>query len=101
MLFANHYTLRHGSDNGLSVIRNWNLEGSRNGTNWKILSKHVKDDRGFKGVFPYYTCSWVVEGQIEAMRYFRIHQTGKNSSGRYALCLSGFEVYGILLFMGG
>jgi len=97
-LFVTHYTIRHGRDNGLSIIRNWNLEGSRDGRNWKVLRKH-ENDRGLKGVYPFYTGTWTVEGNIQAMRYFRIHQTGKNSSGRYALYLSGFEIYGVLLNM--
>lgn len=99
-LFVTHYSLRHGRDNGLSVIRNWNLEGSRDGRNWKILRRH-ENDRTLKDPFPYFTGTWAVEGKIEAMRFFRIRQTGKNSSGRYALCLSGFEIYGVLLFMKG
>jgi len=97
-LFVTHYTLRHGRDNGLSILRNWNLEGSHDGKKWEILRKH-ENDRGMKGSYPFYTGTWTVEKRVQAMRYFRIHQTGKNSSGRYALYLSGFEIYGVLLDM--
>jgi len=96
-LFVTHYTLRHGSDKKMSMIRNWNLEGSHDGTEWKILRKHEKDrSMGTRTSSPF-TCTWTVEKRVQAMRYFRIHQTGKNSAGNNALFLSGFELYGVLI----
>lgn len=95
-LFLTHYTLRHGRDNGLSVIRHWRLEGSLDGRSWRTLKNH-ENDRGLKGSYPFYTGTWSIDGQIAAMRYFRIFQTGKNSSGRHGLYLSGLELYGVLL----
>jgi len=95
-LFLTHYTLRHGRDNGMSIIRNWRLEGSLDGRTWKVLKKH-ENDRGLKEPFPYYTATWSVDGDLGAFRYFRIFQTGKNSSGRFSIFLSGIELYGVLI----
>lgn len=97
-LFLTHYTLRHGRDNGMSIIRNWRLEGSLDGRTWKTLKKH-ENDRGLKDPFPYYTATWSVDGELGACRYFRIFQTGKNSSGRFSIFLSGIELYGVLIEM--
>ena len=69
-LFLTHYTLRHGRDNGMSIIRNWRLEGSLDGRIWKVLKKH-ENDRGLKEPFPYYTATWSVDGDLGAFRYFR------------------------------
>ena len=99
-LYLTHYSLRHGRDNGMSIIRNWRLEGSLDGHIWKTLKKH-DNDRGLKGPFPYYTATWPVDGELGAFRYFRIFQTGKNSSGRFSIFLSGIELYGILIDVGG
>ena len=99
-LYLTHYSLRHGRDNGMSIIRNWRLEGSLDGHIWKTLKKH-DNDRGLKDPFPYYTATWPVDGELGAFRYFRIFQTGKNSSGRFSIFLSGIELYGILIDVGG
>ena len=99
-LYLTHYSLRHGRDNGMSIIRNWRLEGSLDGRIWKTLKKH-DNDRGLKGPFPYYTATWPVDGELGAFRYFKIFQTGKNSSGRFSIFLSGIELYGILIDVGG
>lgn len=98
-LFLTHYTLRHGRDNGMSIVRNWRLEGSLDGRSWKVLKKH-ENDRGLKEPFPYYTATWSVDGDLGAFRYFRIFQTGKNSSGRFSIFLSGIELYGVLIELG-
>lgn len=95
-LFLTHYSLRHGRDNGMSIIRNWRLEGSLDGRTWKTLKKH-ENDRGLKDPYPYYTATWPVDGEQGAFRYFRIFQTGKNSSGRFSIFLSGLELYGVLI----
>lgn len=97
-LYLTHYTLRHGRDNGMSIMRNWRLEGSLDGRTWKPLKKH-ENDRGLKDPFPYYTATWMVDGELGAFRYFRIFQTGKNSSGRFNIFLSGIELYGVLIDM--
>ncbi|XP_068752246.1 E3 ubiquitin-protein ligase HECTD1-like [Montipora capricornis] len=99
VLYPTRYTLRHGRDNGLSIIRNWRLEGSLDGHTWKILRKH-DNDRGLKDPYPYYTCTWSVDGKLGAFRYFRIFQTDKNSSGRFGIFLSGIELYGVLIVRG-
>ena len=91
-LFLTHHTLRHARENGISIIRNWRLEGSLDDRSWKLLKKH-ENDRGLKEPFPYYTATWWVDGDLGTFQYFRIFQTEKNSSGRFSIFLSGIELY--------
>ncbi|XP_031560354.1 putative protein tag-278 [Actinia tenebrosa] len=102
LVFPNHYSLRHGNQNGLAAIINWKLEGSRDGNNWQVLKEH-KNERGwYKSRVagnPFTTGSWPIEGPIHAVPYLRIYQTGKNSVCDYTLYLSGIEVHGVLLYM--
>ena len=94
-LYLTHYSLRHGCDKRQLFLRNWRLEGSLDGHCWRILSRH-KNDRGLKGK-PYCTCTWRIHGKSHAFRFFRIFQTGKNSSGKFGIFLSGIELYGVLI----
>ena len=95
-LYLTHYSLRHGFDKRLFFLRNWRLEGSLDGHRWTILSKH-ENDHGLKGNYPYCTCTWRIHEQSHAFRFFRIFQTGRNSSGKYGIFLSGIELYGVLI----
>ena len=95
-LYLTHYTLRHGRDRSMSVLLNWCLEGSLDGRKWITLKSH-EDDHGLKEHRPYCTCTWVIDGNSNAFRFFRIFQTGKNSSGRFGIFLSGIELYGALI----
>ncbi|XP_015750970.1 PREDICTED: golgin subfamily A member 6-like protein 2 isoform X2 [Acropora digitifera] len=79
VLFLTHYTLRHGREKRLSVLLNWRLEASLDGRRWTTLKNH-EDDHGLKKDRPYCTCTWAIDGDSNAFRYFRIFQTGKNSS---------------------
>lgn len=93
-LYPTHYTLRHARS--LPIIRNWRLEGSLDGIDWKTLKAH-KDDRRLYGLSPYHTATWLIEGKFMAFQYFRILQTGMNSKGNCRLFLSGMELYGVLI----
>lgn len=93
-LYPTHYTLRHARS--LPIIRNWRLEGSLDGSDWKTLKAH-KDDRRLYGLSPYHTATWLIEGKFMAFQYFRILQTGMNSKGNCRLFLSGMELYGVLI----
>ena len=97
-LYLTNYTLRHGQEQSGSFLCNWKLEGSVDGCNWTML-KHHKNDHGLgerKSHGTYSTHTWTIEGELNAFRYFRVYQTGKNSSGRFGIFLSGIELYGVL-----
>ncbi|XP_022810521.1 centrosomal protein of 83 kDa-like [Stylophora pistillata] len=96
-LYLTHYTLRHGGDNEKSFLRNWQLEGSIDGSdcNWKVLKKHSNDWTLEKS--PSHIATWSIEGEVGAFRFFKIVQTGKNSSKDYGIYLSGIELYGVLI----
>ena len=101
-LYLTHYTLRHGQEQSGSFLCNWRLEGSVDGCKWTTLKNH-KNDRGLGGLklhSTYCTCTWAIDGKLNAFRYFRIFQTGDNSSGRFGIFLSGIELYGVLVEMG-
>jgi len=101
-LYLTHYTLRHGQEQRGSVLRNWQLEGSVDGSKWTVLKNH-KNDHGLgelKSCGTYCTCTWAIHGELNAFRYFRIFQTGVNSSGRFGIFLSGIELYGVLVEIG-
>ena len=96
LLYLTSYTLRHGRDKSLSVLLNWRLEGSVDGHEWTVLKNHEKD-LGLRGLKPYCTCTWTIDGNSNAFRYFRIVQTGINSSKKFGIFLSGIELYGVLI----
>ncbi|XP_044179727.1 E3 ubiquitin-protein ligase hecd-1-like [Acropora millepora] len=108
-LYLTHYTLRHGLKTSFSHLLNWQLQGSHDGQSWETLRTH-DNDRGLKGKDPYCTCTWAIGGKKpgeiigdrwkKAFRYFRIFQTGKHSSGRFGIFLSGIELYGVLVKIG-
>ena len=97
-LVVTHYSLRQGKRYGESALTDWQLEGSHDGKNWKELKTiyYGKDSQFFVPPL-FYTGTWSVGGEIPAFRFFRIFQTGRNSSGKYGIYLSGIELYGVLL----
>lgn len=99
-LYLTHYSLRHGKkDTKQDLLCNWRLEGSFDGSDWKKLKEHKNDQKLINMKSPPYQATWAVKGKLGAFRYFRIYQTGKNSSGRFSLFLSGIELYGVLIEM--
>jgi len=88
-----YYTLVHGGNYEADILRTWYFQGSNDGENWIALRKHTSDV-SLSGKFESF--SWPVEGVTNAFRYFRILQTGHNSSNRNFLVLSGIEIYGEL-----
>lgn len=98
LLFPTHYSLRHGKEEGDSVLRQWQLEGSIDGKDWKIFdTRNLGNAREFAEPSPYVTGTWSVEDEVGAFRYFKIVQKGLNSSKKYGIYLSGMEFYGVLL----
>lgn len=96
-LYLTHYSLRHGRQDGMYLLCNWRLEGSSDGENWKTLKEHVNDTLLKRTP---HQATWAVDGKFtSAFRYFRIYQTGQNSSKSFNLYLSGIELYGVLIEM--
>ena len=75
------------------------LEGSNDGEKWDSLETiDMKDPQCMcRDTSIHQTRIWSVVGEIAPFRFFRIFQTGTNSSGSNGLYLSGIELYGILL----
>eukprot|EP01112_Ceratiomyxa_fruticulosa_P021039 TRINITY_DN7323_c0_g1_i1.p1 TRINITY_DN7323_c0_g1~~TRINITY_DN7323_c0_g1_i1.p1 ORF type:complete len:585 (-),score=125.19 TRINITY_DN7323_c0_g1_i1:96-1850(-) len=92
-LVPNYYTLRHGGNSRADCLRNWTLQGSLDSKNWTVLARHAMDT-SLNGNFA--TCSWAIPDCKEAYRFFRVVQTGRNSSNHNFLSLSGIEFYGDL-----
>jgi len=87
------YTLRHGGASRQDSLRDWALKGSDDSINWTAVGRH-KDDSSLNGNFS--THSWEIKNPVQPWRYFRLVQTGHNSSGHNFLSLSGIEFYGEL-----
>jgi hypothetical protein len=94
-LVVDHYCLRHGYGSGISILRNWRLEGLNDSTAWVVLKTHTNDhalaDAGYS------TAAWpVTPPTAEGFRHFRIIQFGKDSSNHDQLMCAGIELYGTL-----
>ncbi|XP_037821769.1 E3 ubiquitin-protein ligase Ufd4 isoform X3 [Lucilia sericata] len=94
-VIPNAYTLRHARGYGRSALRNWMLQGSKDGVNWTTLVTHA-DDKSL--VEPGSTSTWPIvcaPDENQGFRHIRIQQNGRNASGQtHYLSLSGFEIYG-------
>jgi hypothetical protein len=101
-LVVNHYALRGGTYSRSWSLRNWELQGSENGTSsWTTLRRH-DDERTLEATpIQYPVAHWAVEGVTTPYRHFRILQHGLNSgapgtAGDNELWCSGIELYGTL-----
>lgn len=92
-LTLSYYTLRHGLNFKADALRTWDLQGSNDGISWKTLKRHT-NDRSLNA--PFVASSWPVQNCQDGYRFFRVLQTGHNSSNHNFLALSGFEFYGWL-----
>jgi hypothetical protein len=93
-LIPSKYTLRHARGYGKSALREWQLQGSKDGMNWVTLRAHTQDEAL---VEPGSTHTWEVTPPADSeggWRHLRILQCGKNAAGKNYLSLSGFEIYG-------
>lgn len=94
-LYLTHYSLRHGRQDGMYLLCNWRLEGSLDGKIWETLKEHENDTLLKRTP---HQATWAVDGKFtSAFRYFRIYQTGQNTSKSFNLFLSGIELYGVLI----
>uniref|UniRef100_A0A1A9V2A8 E3 ubiquitin-protein ligase n=1 Tax=Glossina austeni TaxID=7395 RepID=A0A1A9V2A8_GLOAU len=94
-IIPNAYTLRHARGYGRSALRNWMLQGSKDGVNWITLVTHT-DDKSL--VEPGSTSTWPIvcaPDENQGFRHVRVQQNGRNASGQtHYLSLSGLEIYG-------
>uniref|UniRef100_A0A0A1XDB0 E3 ubiquitin-protein ligase n=1 Tax=Zeugodacus cucurbitae TaxID=28588 RepID=A0A0A1XDB0_ZEUCU len=94
-IIPNAYTLRHARGYGRSALRNWMLQGSKDGVTWTTLVTHT-DDKSL--VEPGSTATWPIvcaPDEMHGFRHIRVQQNGRNASGQtHYLSLSGFEIYG-------
>ncbi|KAL3139743.1 hypothetical protein ABBQ38_004048 [Trebouxia sp. C0009 RCD-2024] len=93
-LTCNYYTLRQ--DGSQDCVRNWIMQGSNDGKEWKTLRSHLNE---VTVKMPGQYASWPVTGHAALFPYqmFRLVLTGPNSSKHNNLCLSYVEFYGYLL----
>eukprot|EP00026_Physarum_polycephalum_P005394 Phypoly_transcript_05428.p1 GENE.Phypoly_transcript_05428~~Phypoly_transcript_05428.p1 ORF type:complete len:582 (-),score=64.01 Phypoly_transcript_05428:105-1850(-) len=89
-LVVTYYSLRHGSNSRQDCLRNWVLQCSDDGVEWETIKRHVNESQ-LNANFA--TASWPVLC-INPHRYFRILQTGHNSTNKNFFSLSGIEFYG-------
>lgn len=89
-----YYTLRHGLNFKADSLRTWDLQASNDGINWKILKKH-SNDQSLNAPFAVFSWPIILENDVQSYRFFRVFQTGHNSSNHNFLALSGFEFYGL------
>lgn len=89
------YTLRHGGGTKQDLIRNWTLKGSVDGKEFTTLMRH-KDDESLST--PFSTMTWTISGVSQAYRFFKVIQTGHNSSKHNFLSIGGVEFYGELIY---
>lgn len=105
-----HYSLRHGGPHKTGeeaqkkrirvfyfsktdLLRHWDLLGSNDGQSWTLLRRHTADNSLRSG---FGVSSWEIIGCKASYRYFRVIQTGHNSSRHNFLALSFIELYGEL-----
>jgi len=88
------YSLRHGGNWKADAVRTWDLQGSLDGVIWMTLKRHT-NDCSLNAAFACH--SWhLPESKESSYRFFRIYHTGRNSSNRNFLVISGFEFFGKL-----
>ncbi|KAG2393186.1 hypothetical protein C9374_009763 [Naegleria lovaniensis] len=87
------YTLRHTMSRDGEALRYWTLSASVDGVTYVDLLVHSNDTTlNLKGS----TGSWDIEANGNYYQYFRITQTGNNSSNNNYLSMAGLELYGLV-----
>lgn len=88
------YMLRHGGNYKADSLRNWDFQGSIDGKSWVVLKRHSHDSSLSS---PFATATFVLDKPATIpYQWFRIIQTGHNSSNHNFLVLSGLELFGEL-----
>eukprot|EP01044_Picomonas_judraskeda_P015665 COSAG03_NODE_2664_length_2544_cov_1.326380_1_plen_186_part_00 len=94
-LAVTHYALRQSTNNAVSILRNWELQGAHAADGpWTTLRRHDNDTSIEKrGGF---VAAWVVDW-APPFRFLRIHQHGENAKGSGTAHCAGIELYGELV----
>lgn len=88
------YMLRHGGNYKADSLRNWDFQGSTDGKTWVVLKRHSHDNTLSS---PFATATFMLDKPATIpYQWFRIIQTGHNSSNHNFLVLSGLELFGEL-----
>eukprot|EP00906_Rhabdomonas_costata_P032877 RCo046301 len=97
LIIPSHYRMAHRARLPNFFSRSWTFSGSRDGTTWKVLREHFRDEtlgpRTMVG-------AWVLppDPDGEGFSMFRVSLLPRgNSAGTNALVLSCFEIYGVLM----
>ena len=86
-----------GAYDKCATLRSWHLQGRvRERGDWVTLSVHTRVDNDLLPDVPYLSKGWPVSSKLGAYRFFRILQTGRNSTGNDVLSISGIDFYGTL-----
>jgi hypothetical protein len=88
------YMLRHGGNYRADSLRNWDFQGSIDGKSWVVLKRHSNDPT-LSAPFALKTF-FLDKNPAVPFQWFRIIQTGHNSTNHNFLVLSGFELFGEL-----
>jgi len=94
------YTIRHGYPLKGHAIRNWRFEAkkSQDDLDWIILNHH-KNDTKLQGLDMSDTATFFIPDHLGVyFKIFRIYQDGLTESNSCYLMISGFEIYGHLLY---
>jgi hypothetical protein len=88
-----HYTIRtnHGPP-GQPHLKSWLVETSADGENWWKVARE-ENTRQLNGA--HFTGTFAVAGDGEC-RFIRLVNVGKNHLGFDMLCISAWEIFGIL-----
>jgi hypothetical protein len=73
-------------------LRSWVVEGSMDNEYWTELHTQTDPD----GIAPGNTIRVFAIEKPVMCRYIRLRQTGRNENGNSVLCISAFEVFGLL-----
>ncbi|NBU23936.1 MAG: hypothetical protein EBS38_08575, partial [Actinobacteria bacterium] len=92
-LSCSNYSIRNPNVS-TDALRNWVLEGSNDDTNWTTVDSRTSDTSlSGSGAWANFTCN---QGVTTSFRYWRIRQTGLNSSSQNTLYMGEFTPYGTL-----
>jgi hypothetical protein len=80
---------------GSNNLLQWKLQGSVDGNTWSILdTQNTQDLNRKESITKIFHCNGVSSSVSNFYRYIRLTQTGKTSSGRDCLILTGIEFFG-------
>ena len=86
------YTLAHARSHTLYALRDWVLEGSVDGNQWKIIKQHISD-RAFE---THQSHTWSALNVDAYFNRFRVRMTKANLSGWWRLMTHALEIYGFV-----